>query len=476
MEQKNVKETKHHHYETAPEDKLAIKEKGTYGFGILSDHIGVNTLNQLANPIFNITLGVNPLLIGTALGIMRIWDGLTDPLFGWLSDNTRTRWGRRRPFMLVGSILCGLMFPLVWFASPGWNENTLFIYFTVFSILYFTAQTIYTVPYTALGYELTPDYHERTRLMVWRAYFGKAASLFAPWAFAVTQLPLWGGDTMMGARAMGISYGLIIMGMALIPVFTLSERFFKKAKNQEKIGFIQALKFTFTNKPFLLMVCITLFTVLGTQLVNHLGFYIGLYYLWDGDTQKQGILTGVAGNVQLVLGLASVYVLNLVSRRVGKRRALELSLWLLVLSGPAEWLLYTPKYPYLSIGALFFTVPAFAGFWLLISSIKADVCDWDELQSGLRREGSIAALSAWISKMGYSLTAILSGGIIVLTGYDADLGNEQSERTIDAMRYLFYIVPSASAIVALFLVRRFPITEESAHQTRLELEARRGKM
>ncbi len=462
------------HHATEARDRLTKGEKLSYSLGVVSEHMGSNTLTTLANPIFNTVLGLNPVWIGICLGLMRVWDAVTDPVMGAISDNTRTRHGRRRPFMLVGAVAAGGIFPLIWCVSPSWSPVAIAIYFLLVCIVFFTAQTIFSVPYTALGYELTADYHERTRLMAWRAYFGKLSALIFPWALSFTQLPIWGGDTMLGARWMGVGVGIIVMMAGLVPVVFTRERFYEKACTQKKIGLLKGIRETCRNRSFLMMIGILLFTILGTQLVNHLGFYVAAYYLFDGNIKSAAILGGIAGNVQLVVGLAAVLALSKLSQRIGKRRALAVSIGLLALAGPVKWFSYTPASPYLSLLVPLVTAPAYAGFWLLISSIKADICDFDELETGLRREGSYASLSAWFTKLAYAATAILSGFILVWVGFHADLGPKQSPDTLFWMRVWFSFVPSLSALPALYLVFRFPITESMAFDVRRQLEERRG--
>lgn len=461
---------------TAPEDRIPLRKRIAYGFGSFSDHIGTDSLVSNANPIFNVALHVDPRLLGAAMGIMRLWDAVTDPVVGAISDNVRTRWGRRRPFMLLGALGAGLCFPLIWMAPDGSSQQAIFIWFTLFSILFFTCQTFFTIPWTALGYELTPDYNERTRLMEQRAYIGTAVGLVVPWTYAFTQLPVWGGNTLVGARWMGVIVGVIIILTGLIPVLALKERFFAKAKNQPKLGIFKAIGMTLRNRPFLMMVAITFFTVVGSRTVSHLGFYVGLYYLFDGDTVKQGVFTGIWGNVALVAGVLSVFVLNRVSHRIGKRHTLAVCLGLLIFASVAQWLLYTPEYPYLSLLVIVFVQPANSGFWLLISSIKADICDDDELRTGLRREGSIGAVSAWISKMSTSATAVLAGVVLAATGYQpADAAN-QAPGVIDNIRWCFYFIPSVTAIPALILLYFFPISEARSREIRRLLEERRGRI
>ena len=461
---------------TAPADRVPVPKRIAYGMGNFADHIGTDTLLSNANPIFNVALHMDPRLLGLGLGICRLFDGITDPIAGALSDNTRSKWGRRRPFMLVGAIGCGLTLPLIWMVPQGVTGFGLFLWFTIFSVIFVTFQTCFTIPWTALGYELTPDYNERTRVMEWRAYLGTAVGIFAPWTYAITQLPIWGGNTLLGAQWMGAGVGVLIIIAGLIPVFFLSERFFKKAQRQEKISILKSILLTLKNRPFLMMVGITFFTVVGGRTVNFLGFYIALYYLFQGDTAKQAIFGGITGNVALVIGLASVFLLNLLSQRLGKRHTLGLCLVLLIFSSLVKWFCYIPEHPYLSMVVFLFTTPAMSGFWLLIASIKADICDEDELVTGLRREGAIGSISAWISKVSASATTVLAGFVIAATGYHAASGAAQSPETIYHMRLWYSFIPSATAIIALALLIYFPISERRARETRRLLEERRGKL
>lgn len=461
---------------TAPEDRVPLGKRIAYGFGNFTDHLGTDIISGNANPIFNIALHLDPRLLGLGMGICRFCDAITDPLFGFLSDNARTKWGRRRPYMLAGAIGCGLVMPILWMVPEGVSGWALFLWFTIFSMLFFSLQSAFTVPWTALGFELTPDYNERTRVMAWKAYLGSAVALLSPWAYKFTQLDIWGGNTLRGAHWMGIIVGVLLVLSGLIPVLFLTERFFAKARHQEKISFFKSVGMTLKNRPFLMMIVITLFTVVGSRTVDFLGFYIGLYYLFDGNTGQQGTFAGISGNVRMVISLISIFILDRVSRHIGKRKSLGICIGLLIVSSFAKWLFYNPEHPYLSLFVLLFTTPASAGFWLLIASIKADICDDDELATGLRREGAIGAISSWISRMSTSLTAILAGFVLAFTGYIAEHGASQAPGVVDAMRWTFYIIPSACAIPALILLWFFPITEARARETRRILEERRGKL
>lgn len=122
-------------------------------------------VQYMARPIYQIVLGLNPLLFGIAMTIPRVWDAFTDPIMGSISDNFRSRYGRRRPFAFAGAILTGITFASIWLVPRNWGEHAMFAYLVGTSLLYFTATTIFSVPLTSLSYEMTPGYHERTRVM-----------------------------------------------------------------------------------------------------------------------------------------------------------------------------------------------------------------------------------------------------------------------------------------------------------------------
>ena len=152
------------HYATAPEDRIPFHLKLVYGLGAFVN----NTLSYAINSmiiVLNLGLGLSPALVGLLSALPRVLDAVTDPLMGYISDNTRSRWGRRRPYIFVGAIAAGIVFALLWQLPFGKSHSYYFWYFLGGSLLFFVAYTIYATPWVALGYELTPDYHERTRLM-----------------------------------------------------------------------------------------------------------------------------------------------------------------------------------------------------------------------------------------------------------------------------------------------------------------------
>src|SRR6185436_14124928 len=136
-------------------------------------------------PYFNIGMGMSPAILSLILVIFQIWNAFMDPIMGNLSDNTRTRWGRRRPYMVVGAVVTACIYPFIWRAPFSWGETGAMIYLIGIGLLFYTSFSVWAMPYYALQIELTPNYDERTRLSAWITFFGKISSLGSSWTLAL---------------------------------------------------------------------------------------------------------------------------------------------------------------------------------------------------------------------------------------------------------------------------------------------------
>jgi len=159
------------HHITPLQDRGCVSQKLGFGIGAMVAVIAVNAVAGLSQLYLNVGLKLSPILVGIVMMLPRLWDAFTDPAVGHLSDNTRSRWGRRIPYVFVGAIITGLTYMLLFSVPRGWNDIPMLVYFTVMSLLFFTGITIYSIPQGALGLEMTLDYHERTRIFSFSAFF-----------------------------------------------------------------------------------------------------------------------------------------------------------------------------------------------------------------------------------------------------------------------------------------------------------------
>ncbi|WDE97687.1 MFS transporter [Lentisphaera profundi] len=447
------------------DEKLPVKTKSTWALGSIADVYMSNALNYLAFPIYNMGLGVDPRLLGWALGLPRIWDAISDPLMGNISDNTRSRWGRRRPYIFVGAILCSIIFALIWSPPTGWSPTHIGYYFIGMAFLYYTAYTVFMVPWGALGLELTKNYNERTNVQAYRTVFQALGGLGLGAMWWLSQR--WGnGNDIEGVRYVGLAFGALILVCGIIPAFFCREDL--AIEEQEKIKFWPAIKATFSNKIFLLLISITICVMLGIFMVNSFAIYINTYYVFGGDKEGVAKLNMYANFAFQGAGIALVPLITYLSKKIGKKTTLIGGLLMVVVAYGSSWFLYTPKNPWLQIISLALAAPGLSCMWTLASSMLADICDLDELKTGRRREGMFGASYSWACKAGISLTMILSGYMLQWSGFDAAV-ESQPESVITNMRILYMVVPMFFVGLAAFLLMFYPLSEDKINEIQKQL-------
>lgn len=458
-----------------PKDKVPVFEKLMYGAGSGSYQLAADGVKGLANPIFNITLGLSPSLVGLVLMISRFFDAFTDPLVGKWSDDCRTRFGRRRPFIFVGSFLTAASFILIWFVPATWSHSAIFTYYLIAMLLFYLCATIQTVPYHTLGLEMTPDYHERTVVAGYKMFFSFVFLLFIPWVFRIAQAEAF-ESTMAGVRFLSWGVGLWIIIGGILPAIFVKERYYRIAENQQKVPFWKGLRLTFKNKSFILLTGIILFTGIGANMVGALGGYIIFYYIYEGDLKAGAELGAIGANVFSVCAIACIPLMTWLSGRIGKMQTLRILIIIGVIGALSKFLLYNKELPWLLFVSQAMMAPLAAGFWTLTASMKADICDDDELQNGMRREGTFGSVGNWITKTAMASTYFIAGVILEMTGFNVDLKGDQAPETLLWMRILFSTVPALSSVLAFALLAVYPLTERRMTEIREELEQRRAEV
>jgi GPH family glycoside/pentoside/hexuronide:cation symporter len=482
----------------ARSDRLPMSQKIGYGVGAAVDMWGHWLYPTLAFPVFNIFLGVPPWLISVALMLVRLLDAAYDPLFGWLSDNTRGPFGRRRPYILAGAIVAGVGLPLLFLVNPGWGGST--YHFQLFgwsedvyvsryfwfmlgsAALFAPAMACFNTPYQSLGAELTPDYHERTSVMMVRNLIQQVVCVglyFAPQFVTLA----WFNDAqtgkpniLLGAQVYTAALGGLMI-LAGIGVFScVHERYYDNvvARRQPRSSFKETLCLALRCQPFRIQLIMTLAFAIGTSMTGTLGFYDTVYYVCQGDVALGARWNAWMGLSGMALGFPGILLCGWLARRWGKPKTMRIVLATAGLAFAATWWLYNPDLPWL----LLLTTASFsfsaAAFWTLAGSMNADVMDADELATGKRREGAFAACSSWIMKLGLAAGTGACGLLLSATGFDASLEGGQSEQTLLMIRLFVAGVPIVGFVVAAFALRRFPLSPGRMREIRLELERRRG--
>ncbi|HAQ37905.1 MAG TPA: hypothetical protein DCQ58_05290, partial [Saprospirales bacterium] len=413
-------------------DKISFGQLAAYGTGGIIPIALFNVAGILVGLMGNISLGLSAFWLGFILIIPRLWDAVSDPIIGHLSDNARTRWGRRRPFLLLGGILVAIFFVLIWWIPKGEVVEQWFgseagfqlfqlSYILIALLLFYTATTIFEIPHGALGMEMTTEYHERTKLFSAKSFFGNIFAMSTPWLFVLANLEMFKGPG--GNEADGMRYVSIMIAAILIPLsfwwfFKLKEPGFKKVSNQPKTRFWQDMRLVVKNRNFVFLTLSIFSLAMGFNFVQLLGSYIPIFYVFSGDKLAGATLLGINGTVWAVTGVLAVFPLNLISPLLGKRKTLMIAMGLMILAQLSKIVCYNPDFPYLIIIPTVLLSAGMLFFFTLGSSMVGDICDEEELNTGKRTEGSYYAVFWWFIKMGTALASFVSGALIVLTMFD----------------------------------------------------------
>ncbi|MEE4161723.1 MAG: MFS transporter [Woeseiaceae bacterium] len=469
-------------YQTAQKDRIPFHLKLVYGVGAFVNNTLADSIGRMLI-VLNLGLGMNPALVGLLGALPRLTDALTDPLMGYISDNTRSRYGRRRPYIFVGAIFVGIVFAVLWQLPEGKTESWYFWYFLAGSLIFFLAYTIYATPWVALGYELTPDYHERTRLMGVQNFIGNIAYMISPYFLAIMYMPVF-GDVVNGASYLALVIAAVAIGLGILPAILLRERFKDIAAQEGEegpggageviMGFFRAFANTLKFKPFLKLCVATFLVFNGFILIAAFQSYVIIYYVFGGDQEAGSVFVGHSGSVQAITALCVIALITWLATKIGKRRAFFVSTGVSMIGYALKWFCYTPDNPWLVLIPAPFMAFGLAGLFTLMPSMICDVVDMDELHTHERREGMYGSIYWWVVKLGQSVAIFGGGVLLVWTGFDVELGGNQTAEAITLMRLSDAFIPCIASAIAIWAVASYSITEEKAHEVRMELEARRG--
>jgi glycoside/pentoside/hexuronide:cation symporter, GPH family len=477
-------------HSTQPADRIPIQQKLIYGAGAFVNNLLAAAIGGMMI-VLNLGFGMNPAVVGLLGALPRLTDAITDPLMGYVSDNTRSPWGRRRPYIFIGAIIAGVVFMLLWQLPPGKTESWYFWYFLVGSFLFYLGYTIFATPWVALGYELTPDYHERTRLMGVQNFIGQSVYLVSPWFLLIMQHERWFDDMTEGAAGLAIAIGLITICVGIIPAIFLRERYQaiaiepgRPAPAEEArltavvwrnmLAFFKGFATTLRFKPFLKLCAATFLVFNGFIMVAAFQFYVIIYHVFDGDTVQGAKFAGYAGTLQSLSTFLVIVIVTWLGTRIGKRQAFFFAIGLSAVGFMLKWVCYNPDYPWLILVPAPLIAFGLGGLFTLMPSMIADVVDADELDTHERREGMYGSIFWWVVKLGMAAAIAAGGFLLNATGFDVDLGGNQSESTIIMMRAFDAFVPAIASIIAIWAIASFSITEDKAYAVRAVLEHRRG--
>ncbi|MDX2188053.1 MAG: MFS transporter [Opitutaceae bacterium] len=468
-----------------------MREKISYGLGTCIDMWGHWLYPSLAQAVFLVYLGLDAKWVGLAIGLIRFIDIISDPLAGWISDNTRTRFGRRRPLILIGGTLAGVGLPAL-FLIPGGIVHSqtlgapdLFWFMVLSNLIYIPIVSLVNMPYQSLGVELTPDYKERTSIMAVRNLMQKVfeSAFFVATGFLTLS---WFNDAetgrpnpIIGAQTYCALLGAIMIIASVIIFFNVKERYYAKVQMENRQdarnanGFWKNFGQNLRCRPYRILLSKGFAFCVGTGMVQSLGYIATVYYVAGGDDVVGNRWNSAMGPSYAVGGALGAALFGWVGRYLDKKTTIIAACGWGVVAFGTTWFTYNPAFPWLQLLASGSIGMCNAGFWMLNNSMLADVIDHDEFETGRRREGALASMNSWVLKAGNSFGAMASGFILSATGFVS--GQKiQAADTLTTMRLVLALVPIAGIVLTIIIALRYPLTREVVLELRTLLEKRRG--
>jgi GPH family glycoside/pentoside/hexuronide:cation symporter len=445
-------------------EKLSLGAKVRYGVADLGIALLGSAVQFFILLYYTDVAGINPAIAGTALMVGKLtWDAINDPLIGYLSDRTKSRFGRRRIYMMIGVVPLGLASWLMFSVPQGLTNMAAFFTVLVTFLLWDTFHTMTSVPYYALTPELTYDYNERSSLTAIRMIFsvigyilGAAATTVIAGLFA----SILGWTTHASWSGTGAVFGFIAFAAVLTTILGVKEKPGLESKPSQLPPF-KAVATSFQNRPFVIMLAAFFISSFAFTLLTSLVSYYIIYQLDMKDAVPLVLLV-----MLVTIGIFLVPVQKL-SERINKGPAYALGLLIAALAIIVAFFLPQGPTPWIYLIA-FVAGIGFSGQWVFPWSMLPDVVEYDQKMTGERREGIYYGLWALLQKITNALGIFVSGLALSWFGYIPNV--PQTDRSLLGIRLFFSLIPALALIISLPLLIKFPITRESHAKLVAELK------
>ncbi len=431
-----------------------------FGAGAMGMAVILNTMGGVFAPFMTNFLGIGAGAAATLLLVSKLYDMVTDPLMGVISDRTTTRWGRRRPFLMLGGVASAIGLTLVFNPPAIGNQAWLIAYVLGSLLVIYTGYTLFNVPYLTMPAEMTSSYHERTTLMSYRVVFLNIGALIAVSSFALVQ---WLGNDRAAHGTMGWAFAILIfLGSTYCFFGTAPARQTVRKEHAYSIG--TQVRTAVENRPLMLLLSAKFCQLLGVSLSTATGVYFKVVVL--GLSYQ---LTTLYLYTSSLVILAVIPAWNMASRRYGKRLA-----YMAATAGYAlvtlTWLLATADDPlsYIFIRAVLLGIFA-AGILVMGPALLPDAVEYDYLKTGMRREGTLSSFYSTVEKLAFAIGPALALYFLSWFGYQAGtdgLEIEQPQTAIIAIYMGAGLTPAALNALSLVFLFKYDLSEDRLNALR----------
>jgi len=475
--------------ESSTEESLSVREKLCYGLGDVANGLALSSVTLWLLIYLTDIVGLGAFLAGVAVAIGRLWDAVTDPIMGWITDHTKSRWGKRRPYLLFGAIPYAIAYLALWMVPEFETERAIFLYVTIALILFNTCLTVVFVPYTSLTAAITTDYNERTSLTGYRmvstqtAFLVGAAlpAIIVEWVVSDSGKAFldtvnfhvffgdWAGTPREGYVVMALLFTVFIVASIWSPFLGTRERDLDEpiATGVTPWGYAsKILNELVGNRPYLMAVLILLFSNCAATLAAvNLPYFI--QYAVDLKEYQTQIISTL-----FITAILCVPMWVAVAKRKGKAETYRMAMFL--------YMVVLCSVPFIGKGDLWacYAIALFGGIChsaalTLPWAIIPDVVEYDELKSGKRREGLFYGGTTFSYKMATGLAFLISAAALELINY---VPNEpQTDSVILGIKMIMGPAPAVFLLLGALLAFKYPLTQERHKEILKELADKKAK-
>jgi glycoside/pentoside/hexuronide:cation symporter, GPH family len=429
-----------------------------WGVGSLGTITYINTVTAVGLIFLTTVLGLDPGLAGSLMTAARVFDAFSDPAMGYLTDRTRSRWGRRRPWLLLGAIYCGLVLPAFYAAPKLGSDGATIVLVTALLFAYSLGFALFNVPYMTMPLEMSRDHQERVGIMSWRVVFMSLGS-FVGSSLVPYSLTLLGKDA-AGFAAMGKIFGAVVF-IAMLTTFLGTARVPLSEYKASHLPLREQLRTALQNRPFALLMGVKVLQFVGIAANSGtLAYFVTTVLKRDFDVML------IYGSAFLVSTVLAAPFWRAVARRVPKRTGFIFGVIGHILF-TLTWLLASPTEPEIFIPLRAIAMGIFVSPILLFGqAVWIDAVDYDYRRTGLRREGLFTSVYVFVERLGYSLAPLILGWLLQWFHFDKTLPlDRQPESASTAVMISLVGVPVLTFMLSLIFLAKYDLTDEKLDAT-----------
>ena len=427
--------------------------------GFIALFFSAQSIEALAIPYFQMSLGIDPFLLALIMTVPIAIGAFISPWVGRLSDGFTSRWGRRKPFVLVGGWGAGLFFSLIWMVPVHWSHTWILWYFFVFSVLFYTCTAFLTINVRCLAYETSESPKQRTLVMAFTTLFERAGAILYFWLYPLAQSSIW-GSLQMGVQVMGWLVGGLLIGLLSTMTAWLGQEKQEMNTASSRSSSHQCPQASARiNKALNILLLLILLKLGLTSVCSRLDFYLLVYYVCDGDIAQGAYWKGVLSSAFAIFSFLLIPVFTQLSFRIGRVHTLIVIYVLSCLCAISKWFIYTPGHASWVILDACLGAASWVAVATFIPSMIAELCAKQRANSGQSHVGYFASAQNKIINISAVIAVVGSGLMLNLIGFDAEKAGAQSPVTLTSMRIILVGGSLLFSLLSIYVVRKYPFPD-----------------